>query len=145
MPVLHRLDGGRRAPGIVGRRSFEHKLLARRRRRNGSRLIDGHFTAYEQGQFFHRRAVGSQRLDFLEDFFVQRRHARFRMLQQHFDGFPVVPDGRLELAFLFIEFALQFQEGNGIGFDGEKFGNERFGLPVVLSAQRRPRQESIFS
>ena len=76
---------------------------------------------------------------------MQRRHPGLGMFQQQLNCLPILDHGVGDVAFLFVEFSVEFTYRNRLRFDREKLCNQHFGLHIVLCPQGRPSKVAIFA
>ena len=79
---------------------------------------------------------GASAVTFVEQFLMQRRHPRFRMLQQQLNRLPILESRRWRHRLFFVEFSVEFKHRNRLWFDRQNIGNQRFQLSHSLVPAR---------
>ena len=65
--------------------------------------------------------------------------------QQQLNRLPILDHRVGDIALLFVEFSIEFEHRDGLRFDRQKIGNQRFSLLIVLRPQSRPGEVAIFA
>ena len=79
---------------------------------------------------------GASAVTFAEQFLMQRRHPRFRMLQQQLNRLPILEHGVGGVAFRFVEFSVEFKHRNRLWFDRQNICNQQIQLSHSLVPAR---------